>query len=268
MTTSDLTPRSDISALFIPEGECLVPTAFAVGPWRPDALHGGAVAALFAAALESEDRALARVTVDLLAAVRLHPLRLEVNDESAGRKVQRRSAVLWDGERAVARASALYVTPIHQELPQLEEEIIAPPADLALLPESRAGWPGFESLALALHTAAAGKKTTSGWFRLLVPAIAGKPLTGLQSALAAADYTSGGTARLLSLKKWMFMSLDLTVSLVRQPEGDWIGLNGDRSTLGEDGIGVAGALLYDASGSFGRCMQTQLLQSLTAPGPT
>ena len=91
MTTSDLTPRSDMSALFIPEGECLVPTAFAVGPWRPDALHGGAVAALFAAALESEDRALARVTVDLLAAVRLHPLRLEVNDESAGRKVQRRS---------------------------------------------------------------------------------------------------------------------------------------------------------------------------------
>ena len=101
-----------------------------------------------------------------------------------------------------------------------------------------------------------------------MPAIAGKPLTGLQSALAAADYTSGGTARLLSLKKWMFMSLDLTVSLVRQPEGDWIGLNGDRSTLGEDGIGVVGALLYDASGSFGRCMQTQLLQSLTAPGPT
>jgi len=43
MTTSDLTLRSDISALFIPEGECLVPTAFAVGPWRPDALHGGAV---------------------------------------------------------------------------------------------------------------------------------------------------------------------------------------------------------------------------------
>ena len=64
------------------------------------------------------------------------------------------------------------------------------------------------------------------------------------------------------------MSLDLTVSLVRQPDGDWIGLNGDRSTLGEDGIGIAGALLYDASGSFGRCMQTQLLQSLPALDPS
>jgi hypothetical protein len=268
MTSSDQTPRLDVAALFFPEGGRLVPSAFAVGPWRPDALHGGAVAALFAAALELEDRALARITVDLMAAVRLRPLRLEVNDESGGRKVQRRSAVLWDEERAVARASALYVTPVHQDLPPADEEVVVPPGDLAPLPESRAGWPGFESLAMALHTVGLGKTTTSGWFRLLVPAIAGEPMTGLQSALAAADYTSGGTARLLSLKKWMFMSLDLTVSLVRKPEGDWIGLNGDRSTLGEEGVGVAAALLYDASGSFGRCMQTQLLQSLTALGPT
>jgi|HubBroStandDraft_5_1064220.scaffolds.fasta_scaffold07709_2 hypothetical protein len=266
MMTSDLTPRVDVPALFLPEGGRLVPSAFAVGPWRPDALHGGAIAALFAAALELEDRALARVTVDLLAAVPLRPLRLEVNDEGGGRKVQRRSAVLWDEERAVARASALYVTPVHQDLPREDEAVIGPPADLAPLPESRAGWPGFESLAMALHTVGGGEKTTSGWFRLLVPAIAGELATGMQSALAAADYTSGGTARLLSLKKWMFMSLDLTVNVVRQPGGDWIGLNGERSTLGKDGIGVAGALLYDASGSFGRCVQTQLLQSLAPLG--
>jgi hypothetical protein len=101
-----------------------------------------------------------------------------------------------------------------------------------------------------------------GWFRLLVPAIAGDPVTGLQSALSASDYTSGGTAMVLSLKKWVFMSLDLTVNLAREPEGDWVGLRAQRSTLGPDGIGVAGSILHDARGIFGRCAQTQLLQSL------
>ena len=138
MTTSDLTPRLDVPALFIPEGGRLVPSAFAVGPWRPDALHGGAVAALFAAALGFENRALARITVDLLAAVRLRPLRLEVSDEGGGRKVQRRSAVLWDEERAVARASALYVTPVYQDLPPEDGEIVVPPGR----PCAIAGEPG------------------------------------------------------------------------------------------------------------------------------
>ena len=75
----------------------------------------------------------------------------------------------------MARASALYVTPIHQELPQLEEEIIAPPADLALLPESRAGWPGFESLALALHTAAAERRRPRVGFACLCLRSPGSP---------------------------------------------------------------------------------------------
>ncbi len=262
--------RDDIDALFVPEGTGLVPTVMAVGPWRPDALHGAAVAALFAAALDREDTTVARITMDLGAAVRLGPLRLELEDLGGGRRVQRRRAVLHDSERAVARASALYVASSSTEHPggtaaanpRSATDPTAPPKPLALLPESRAGWPGFENRAMALHTQRGEDVAFEGWFQLLAPAIAGRPMTGLQLALSAADYSSGGTAVVLSLKKWSFMSLDLTVNLTRQAVGDWVGLRADKSTLGNRGIGIAASVLHDESGVFGHCTQTQLVQRI------
>ena len=256
--------RDDVWAIYVPEGQDLVPTVFAVGPWRPDAVHGAALAALFAAALERPDMDVARITMDLSAAVRLNPLRLDLEDLGGGRRVQRRSAVLRDGGRAVARAQALYVAPQPTALPEAvgPSSAAPPPSPLVPLPQSRAGWPGFESLAMALHTRRGEEAAFEGWFQLLVPAIAGGPVSGLQTALAAADYSSAGTAVLLSLKKWSFMSLDLTVNLTRRTTGDWVGVQADKSMLGDCSVGVAASLLHDENGAFGHCTQTQLVQQI------
>jgi hypothetical protein len=210
----------------------------------------------------------ARITLDLFAAVRLHPLRLEVEESDGGRQVQRRSALLRDGGRVVARASAVSVTRKSDEHSggsnglRSAQPATPPPSRLALLPESRAGWPGFENRALALHTQRGENVAFEGWFELLVPAIAGQALTSLQLALAAADYSSGGTAVLLSPKKWSFMSIDLTVNLTRRPVGDWIGLRADPSTLGDQGVAVAASVLHDQNGVIGRCSQTQLVRRI------
>jgi hypothetical protein len=261
--THDL--RDDVRALFVPEGTELVPTVFAVGPWRPDALHGAAIAALFAAALDHEDVTVARITVDLAAAVPLRPLRLEVEDLGGGRRVQRRSAVLYDGERTVARSSSLHIA-LSSDAPGERQEIgqsaMASPMPLAPLAESRAGWPGFESHAMAIHTRRGHDVAFEGWFQLLMPAIAGQPLSGSQIALAAADYSSGGTAVMLSFKKWSFMSLDLTVNMTRRTVGEWVGVRASRSTLDDRGVGVAASVLHDEGGVFGHCTQTQLIQRI------
>jgi hypothetical protein len=83
----------------------------------------------------------------------------------------------------------------------------------------------------------------------------------LQLALAAADHTSAGTAVVLSLKEWSFMSVDLKVNMTRPPVGEWVGVRAQRSTLGE-GIGMAASAVQDDGGVFGRCTQTQLLQRI------
>ena len=262
----DRVPRQDVPALFVPDGDHLVPTVYAVGPWRPDALHGAAVAVLFAAALDRQEGTVARITLDMLASVPLRPLCLDVTDELGGRRLQRRTAALRDGERVVAQAHAVYVAESAVELPPAVGDVAGPPAQLAPLPDGRTGWPGFESRAVALHTGRAGEASMAGWFRLLVPALAGGEVTGLQMALAAADFTAGATSMVLSMKRYTFMSVDLTVNLARRPVGDWVGLVTGRAILGGGGVGVADSVLHDAEGPFGHCTQTQFLRSLRRDG--
>ena len=64
--------------LFVPDGRRLVPTERARGPWSPDALHGGPVAALVARAAETvpggEELQLVRITLELLRPVPMAPL--------------------------------------------------------------------------------------------------------------------------------------------------------------------------------------------------
>jgi hypothetical protein len=267
MTSPQSVPRDDVAALFVRDGQHLLPTAYSVGPWRPDALHGSAVAALFGALLDEEGVTVARVTMDLLGAVRLKPLRVTMADGAGGRRVRRRTATLHDGERDVAQATALYMAGTSIELPEtaLTEVRPPPPGPLSLLPESRAGWPGFESRSLEIFTDRERRDAMYGWFRLLVPALPDGSVTGLQSTLAAADYTSGGTVLVLSMKRWAFMSTDLTVNLLRPMVGDWVGLTAGPSTVATTGVGVASSVLHDEEGVLGRCAQTQFLEALERP---
>ena len=67
------------------------------------------------------------------------------------------------------------------------------------------------------------------------------------------------------MKRWAFMSTDLTVNLVRPMAGDWVGLTAGPSTVAPTGVGVASSVLHDQAGVLGRCTQTQFLQDLTPP---
>ena len=201
----------------------------------------------------------------MLASVPLQPLHLDVHEEVGGRTVRRRTAVLRDDERTVAQAHALYVSGPPVDVPPVGDEVVDPPGELAPLPEDRAGWPGFENRAMALHTRRAAD-SVQGWFRLLVPAVAGRPRTGLQNALAAADYTATGTAMVLSLRRFTFMSVDLTVNLVRQPVGDWVGLEAGRpcSVMRASASPLRHCTM--PRGGFGRCTETQVVRSVS-PAP-
>ena len=46
------TTAEGVPALFVPDGDDLVPTDLARGPWSPESLHGGPVAALVTRATE------------------------------------------------------------------------------------------------------------------------------------------------------------------------------------------------------------------------
>ena len=98
-------PLAEHGALFRLDGDpargaTVVPTPLARGPWSADALHGGAVASLFATLGEAHDTEhvpfVARLTVELMYPVPLAPMRVEVTTLRPGRVVEWVGARLFD----------------------------------------------------------------------------------------------------------------------------------------------------------------------------
>jgi hypothetical protein len=149
----------DADSVFVPEGDGrFTPTEHARGPWDPRALHGGATAALIAAAFErmhpDSELQFARLSFSFLRPIPLAPLQLSTRVVRPGRRVLELEAELiavGDGDGAtggpangpasepagrsagrpagatsrpaggelVGRASALRILPAPAELPEL-----------------------------------------------------------------------------------------------------------------------------------------------------
>ncbi len=255
-------------ALFEPDGTRFVPTALARGPWSPDALHGGPVAALLAraAAGVAADGPMhpARLTIELLRPVPLAPLDVTTRVLRPGRKVQLVEASLRAGTQEVARGTMLRIRARALALPPgLGDAPTVPgPAAAALL---RPGWGGdevaFHSHATE-HRAVRGSWTEPGpitdWIRLRYPVVAGEPPSPLERVAAVADF-GNGVSWVLPFHEWMFINPDLTISLHRLPVGEWVCL--DAVTLpGPDGVGLAESALHDESGRIGRAIQSLLIE--------
>src|SRR5215813_4207891 len=100
-------------SLFEPDGSRFVPTELSRGPWSPDALHGGPVAALLAriatGVYADGPMQPARLTIELLRPVPLAPLRVSTRVLRPGRKVQLVEAALHTATDEVARITMLRI---------------------------------------------------------------------------------------------------------------------------------------------------------------
>jgi Acyl-CoA thioesterase C-terminal domain/Acyl-CoA thioesterase N-terminal domain len=264
-------------SLFLPDGDTWVPQAWSRGPWDPNALHGGPVAALLARGVEhvpSEGLSVARLTVELLRPVPLEPLHLAAHVVRPGRKVQLVEATLEHAAtgQELARARALRIRTAGVEVPwddpalaeHLAPEPAPPPPEG--LPRQR---PTFNAEQVAFATQGAEHRFVAGswaepgpvtvWIRLLVPVVAGEEPSGLQRVAAAADFANG-IARVLPFETHLFINPDLTIHLLRPPEGEWVGMQ-SRTHLGDVGFGLAESALYDERGRLGRSVQSLLVDT-------
>jgi hypothetical protein len=257
-------------ALFVRDGEWLVPGMPALGPWQRDELHGGAVSSLLAGSLEREGTVLARVTMDLLGRVPAAPLQLVTSDEWGSPRVRHQTVELRAGDRLVARAEGLRLPLASLELPEAAR--VVPEWDLPDIDESRlpgrrekivgnVGYPSFVSHAITMKFASGDFQTvgtTTTWMRLEVPVIAGEAATGVQRAAAAADYGNGGMAQ-LPYDQWSFKSVDLTVQLTREPVGEWIAIV--CSPIAQaSGVGMGDAELHDRAGRLGQSTSSLIIE--------
>jgi acyl-coenzyme A thioesterase PaaI-like protein len=191
-------------ALFVPDGDHLLPTGYARGPWSEHSLHGGPVAALVVRALERVDAPavvrLARVTVELLRPVPLAPLVVSTEVVRPGVKVSTVDARVStaDGQLLVmARAQRIRVAEV--EFPDGSDDS---PPDLPDSASDTSAWPGADRLAFHSHATEhrfvvgrfGGIGPSTDWVRLRVPVVLGEEPTGWQRAAAIADFSNGISA--------------------------------------------------------------------------
>lgn len=252
------------------------PTELSRGPWSPNALHGGPVAALmahFGEAALAETGADAvtpvRLTLDLERPVLLAPMRVTAEIVRRGRKVQVAEVTAHDddGTRLV-RASVLAIRRQAVALPDDRPATVDPTPPL---PDgSGTTWTGgvfgdgptsFVKDAVAhrlVPDALPGSATVIDWIRLQVNVLDDLQPSPFQRVMAAADFSNGISA-VLSFDEWTFINPDLTVTLHRMPVGEWVAIEAS-SRLEPDGVGTAESNLYDEQGRLGHCVQTLLVE--------
>jgi acyl-CoA thioesterase len=87
------------------------------------------------------------------------------------------------------------------------------------------------------------------WMREDRPFVEGEALSPFLRAALASD---AGNGQLNSSPTGLgYINADVTMTLARLPEGDWIGLDA-RSRVAADGVAVGSLDLYDAKGRIGQ----------------
>lgn len=253
--------------VFAIDGSTARATRFAAGPWDPRLQHGGAPSALVAWAAEQVETPapmrIARLTVELLRPVPVGELAIETDVLRQGRKIQLVQVRLLAEGTEVTRAVVLKVRTSSLPLPDgagmpalAAPEPEAIPASGMGIPTAENFGANFDMRRLAGGFAELGPGRV--WFRQHRPLVAGQPISPAMRAAAVADFSNGISA-VLPFADWTFLNGDLTVSLAREPQGEWI-FSDAETWVGADGTGVATTRLADREGYFGQAIQSLILE--------
>jgi len=255
-----------MQAIYRVEGSRVVTSPDAAGPWDPGMQHGSAPASLVVWAAEAiatpVPMRIARLTVDLMRPVPIAPLTLETEVLRQGRKIQLCAVRLSAGNTVVVAATVLKVKLQAQALPA---EAVVPAVTLPGPEEARLEQPSFSSSPFVegiSMRSALGRFGVPGpgaiWYRVDRPMVEGAAISQAMRAVVASDFCNG-TSAVLDFRQWTFLNADLTVSLAREPVGEWILLDAE-SWIGPDGAGLAMARLADERGYFGRAVQSLVIE--------
>lgn len=241
------------------------------GPWSPDHQHAGPPVAMVCRAFEQAGHKLgltqvSRLTANLLRPVPIGELHIDVNTDHGGRNAAHLSARLLAGDKEIGRFTALLQRDVEMALP---EGLPGHP-----LPMLAAG----PEASPVTHFPFAGRKIGYGdlvetriatgrmfqgpcavWFRLRHPLLQGESASGYQRVAVAAD-SGNGISAVLDYQRYVFVNSDLTINLLRRPQGEWVALDA-RTHLAANGCGLAESALYDEQGLIGRATQSLFVRA-------
>lgn len=180
-----------------------------------------------------------------------------------GRTIELLEGELLAGGRPAARARAWKIRREAVELDPAPEHVQPPPGPdgfeplTYFRPEDSVGWhSGMEFRSVSGGFGLIGPATV--WMRMAAPLLAGEDPSPLQRVAMAAD-AGNGISGPLPLDRYLFVNTDLTVSLYRQPAGEWVCLD-SVTRVEASGTGLTVTSLFDEQGEIGFATQTLVVR--------
>ncbi len=249
-----------------PDGLTFVPTGYARGPWDPNACHAGPPAALMARAVEglAPGQRLMRLTVELVRPIPVAGFRVQGEVRRLGRSVSFTEAEIFDADHIYARAYGMHIRQLEGfdvatadvDSPQLSNAVSA---DFPIEPVAHdlLAFPSSIEVMYDQDGGVGGGGPTTLWMRTKVPILADEEASPFQMICPLAD-CGNGISYNEYLDRVLFVNPDLTISLHRDPVGEWF-CSKAVSHWQSDGTGTADAELFDVDGPVGRAVQNLLL---------
>ncbi|WP_233434246.1 acyl-CoA thioesterase domain-containing protein [Nocardia yamanashiensis] len=252
----------DVPAYFDEVDGGFQPTRFAASQWSAAQVVGPALCGLMARELErahaTDGFVPVRLTVDMFSAARFEHTTLPTVRVRDGKRIRVADVSVVQGGKVAARASAVLLQPSEQppgalwrrdREPEPPSLAVAPPSALPRVPLF--GSAGEWSPLPTEHENDSRKRTWQNPIRT----VTGEELSPFVRAAIVGEATS-------MMTNWGdagigFINTDMTLALVRMPEGYEIGVEAD-SHFSERGMAVGTATLFDRRGSFGSAMVTSV----------
>lgn len=237
-------------------------TAATAGPWDPRLSHGSPPAALLLRTIERalprDDVRVARIAYDFLGPVAVGELTVSADMLRPGRRVELCRARLSVGGRTAMEATAWRIAVTTGRVPEVRDARAAPCLPAERTRQLFVDVPSFGyGEALEWRFVEGGFDRTGPatvYSRPLMPLVASEALSPLGRLLIMVDSANGISAE-LSPARFTFVPVELTVSVLRHPRTEWVGMSA-RTTIDGDGIGHTHAELFDEAGYLGTALQT------------
>jgi hypothetical protein len=240
--------------------------------WDREIQHGSPPLALMTKLIEelASDSGLriGRVSMDILGAIPVAPVRVRAWAERPGRRIALLAAEMvaerpGGPDRGVARASAwLLATSDTTDVatdryPPLTEGESDP------VPHRWEGATGYLEMISWRRQRELDNGSPVVWMSPLAQLVDGEEMTQTQRLALVVDCANGAGAP-IDPSHFVFMNTDTAMHMHRMPVGNDFALRA-RGSIGPDGIGVTTADIFDRQGFIGTCAQTLLVQRRAEP---
>jgi hypothetical protein len=251
------------TAFYVPTAlDRFMSTSATVGPWDPRLSHGSPPATLLLRAIERalprDDVRVGRITLEFFGPVPVAELAVATEVVRAGSRVELSRARLSANGKVAMEASAWRIAVQSGRVPAVVDAR-RPPALPAAQPQTF-----FVDLPDFGYAAGLEWRFVEGAFdrlgpaavysRPLLPLVEGETISPLGRLMLMVDSANGISAA-LPPSKFMFVPVELTVSVRRHPRTEWVGMRAE-TTIEDDGVGQTRAELFDEEGYLGVATQT------------